>query len=78
MLSSLRNRSVAFVAAFASFLTARAFAGESHYNHYAVGERAGGMGGAFTALADEATGAYYNPEASWTRLGVDRQRWASP
>ena len=61
MLSSLRNRSVAFVAAFASFLTARAFAGESHYNHYAVGERAGGMGGAFTALADEATGAYYNP-----------------
>ena len=26
-----------------------------------VGERGAGMGGAFTALADEATGAFYNP-----------------
>ena len=34
---------------------------DTHYQDAIVGERAGGMGGAFTALADEATGPYYNP-----------------
>ncbi|MCA9668111.1 MAG: hypothetical protein KC503_21080 [Myxococcales bacterium] len=34
---------------------------ETHYQDAVVGERAAGMGGAFTSLADEATGAYYNP-----------------
>ena len=33
----------------------------SHYQDMVVGERAAGMGGAFTALASEATGAHYNP-----------------
>ena len=34
---------------------------DSHYQDVVVGERAAGMGGAFTALANEATGAHYNP-----------------
>jgi long-chain fatty acid transport protein len=34
---------------------------DTHYADTIVGERASGMGGAFTALANEATGAYYNP-----------------
>ncbi len=32
-----------------------------HYNNVLVGERAVGLGGAFTALADDASGLYYNP-----------------
>jgi long-chain fatty acid transport protein len=36
-------------------------ASDTHYQDVIVGERAAGMGGAFTALANEATGAYYNP-----------------
>jgi len=34
---------------------------ETHYQDYLVGERAAGMGGAHTALANEAAGAHYNP-----------------
>lgn|GEM_PF-5186521 len=38
-----------------------AVADESHYQNYIVGERALGLGGAFTAIADDASGSYYNP-----------------
>ena len=34
---------------------------ESNYRPYLVGGRAAGMGGAFTALADDGSGGYYNP-----------------
>ena len=34
---------------------------DTHYRDTPIGERAAAMGGAFTALADEATGAFYNP-----------------
>ncbi|MBA4422991.1 MAG: hypothetical protein C0390_07790 [Syntrophus sp. (in: bacteria)] len=34
---------------------------EFHYNNMIIGERASGMGGAFTALANDASGMYYNP-----------------
>ncbi len=46
-----------------SLLTAQPARGDSdtHYQDYLVGERAAGMGGAYTALANEASGAYYNP-----------------
>ena len=40
---------------------ARAQGIESNYKPYVVGGRAAGMGGAFTALADDGSGAYYNP-----------------
>lgn len=36
-------------------------ADEFHYNNLLIGERASGMGGAYTAISDDATGLYYNP-----------------
>lgn len=40
---------------------ATALSDEFHYNNMIIGERAAGMGGAFTALADDTSGMYYNP-----------------
>ena len=40
---------------------ARAQGIESNFRPYLVGGRAAGMGGAFTALADDGSGGYYNP-----------------
>jgi hypothetical protein len=37
------------------------FADTSHYKDLLVGARAATMGGAYAAIADDATGAYYNP-----------------
>ncbi|MCA9668110.1 MAG: hypothetical protein KC503_21075 [Myxococcales bacterium] len=39
----------------------RAWGQDSHYQSYLVGERAVGLGGAYTAIADDSSGAYYNP-----------------
>jgi long-chain fatty acid transport protein len=36
-------------------------ADEFHYNNMLIGDRAAGMGGAYTAISDDATGLYYNP-----------------
>ncbi|MBI3479443.1 MAG: outer membrane protein transport protein [Nitrosomonadales bacterium] len=36
-------------------------ADEFHYNNLLIGDRASGMGGAYTAISDDATGMYYNP-----------------
>lgn len=36
-------------------------ADQFHYNNLTIGTRAVGMGGAFTAVADDASGVYYNP-----------------
>jgi hypothetical protein len=38
-----------------------AAADDGNYRPYLIGQRAGGMGGAFTALADDPSGPYYNP-----------------
>ena len=38
-----------------------AFADEYHYNNILVGDRAAGMGGAYTAISDDSAGLYYNP-----------------
>ena len=38
-----------------------AFADPYHYSDSLIGERAAGMGGAFTAISDDPSGAYYNP-----------------
>lgn len=40
-----------------------AIADEFHYNNLLIGDRASGMGGAYTAISDDATGMYYNPAA---------------
>ena len=38
-----------------------ALADEYHYNNILVGDRAAGMGGAYTAIADDPSGLFYNP-----------------
>lgn len=38
-----------------------ALADESHYQNFLLGERAAGMGGAYTAIADDPSATYYNP-----------------
>jgi hypothetical protein len=51
-----------------------AHADDNHYQNYLVGERAVGLGGAFTAIADDSSGAYYNPaglaEAPYSSLSL--------
>jgi len=43
------------------FFTARTRADEEHYNNIIIGERAAGLGGAYTAISDDPAGLYYNP-----------------
>lgn len=38
-----------------------AFADGYHYNNILIGDRASGMGGAYTAISDDASGLFYNP-----------------
>ncbi len=45
----------------AVLLPALARADDAHYQNFLVGERAAGMGGAFTAIANDPSGTYYNP-----------------
>jgi len=47
--------------ALALILPAAAWADDSNFRPYIVGSRAAGMGGAFTALADDGSGPWYNP-----------------
>jgi hypothetical protein len=42
-------------------LSGKALADQYHYNNLLIGTRALGMGGAFCALADDASGIHYNP-----------------
>lgn len=44
-----------------SLFPASASADEYHYNNVLIGDRAAGMGGAYTAIADDPSGLYYNP-----------------
>jgi long-subunit fatty acid transport protein len=37
------------------------YADEFHYNNILIGDRASGMGGAYTAISDDASGLFYNP-----------------
>jgi len=45
----------------ACFYCGRAFADDTHYQDYVIGGRALGLGGAFTALANDPAGVYFNP-----------------
>lgn len=42
-----------------------------HYNNLLVGDRAIGLGGAFTAISDDASGVYYNPAGLGFALNND-------
>ena len=50
----------AVVMVFLSFAATSA-ADEFHYNNILIGDRASGMGGAYTAVSDDPGGMYYNP-----------------
>lgn len=42
-------------------LISEATADQYHYNNIVIGDRAAGMGGAYTAIADDPSGLFYNP-----------------
>jgi len=44
-----------------TMLHGSALADDLHYNNILIGDRASGLGGAYTAISDDATGMYYNP-----------------
>jgi long-chain fatty acid transport protein len=54
-------KSVFFLLAFLLFFGTTTFADEYHYNNILIGDRASGMGGAYTAISDDASGMFYNP-----------------
>ncbi len=56
---SLPNKTYALLGL--SLLAQQAQADIYHYNDILVGDRAASMGGAYTAIADDASGSYYNP-----------------
>ncbi|MEM6732271.1 MAG: UPF0164 family protein [Myxococcota bacterium] len=47
--------------AFASLFSISAHADDTHYQDFVVGGRAVGLGGAFTAIANDPSGVFYNP-----------------
>ena len=59
----MRSRPALLLVAFAALAArpSRPRCDESNFRPYLVGSRAAGMGGAFTALADDGSGPYYNP-----------------
>ena len=44
-----------------SIMTTNSVVAGTHYRDTLIGERASGMGGAYTAISDDPSGAYYNP-----------------
>lgn len=46
---------------FCSLFALPAVADEYHYNNILIGDRAAGMGGAYTAISDDPSGLFYNP-----------------
>jgi long-subunit fatty acid transport protein len=59
LLKRLRPFLLSFV--IMSMLGGAAAADEFHYNNFLIGDRASGMGGAYTAISDDPSGLYYNP-----------------
>lgn len=55
------SRRIIISTAFLLCLNTIALADEFHYNNILIGDRASGMGGAYTAISDDASGMYYNP-----------------
>lgn len=47
--------------AIAMCVAIQGWADEFHYNSILIGDRASGMGGAYTAVSDDASGMFYNP-----------------
>ncbi len=56
-----RTPAFIFIAIIALLFVRTASADNFHYTNLLIGDRATGMGGAYTAVSDDATGLYYNP-----------------
>lgn len=54
-----------------SALGNNASADEYHYNNVLIGDRATGLGGAYTAIADDSSGLFYNPAGIVYGIGSD-------
>jgi hypothetical protein len=65
------NRSTRTALAILSLSGASAYADQFHYHNLVVGERAMGLGGAFTAVADDASAIVYNPAGLGFALSND-------
>jgi len=48
-----------------------AFADDYHYRNFVVGDRASGMGGAYTAVSDDVSGLFYNPAGIMYSTGTN-------
>jgi len=60
--TKVSSRIILILCAAAGFLfSLQAFADEYHYNNILIGDRAAGMGGAYTAISDDPSGLFYNP-----------------
>lgn len=56
---SIKLKSISIV--FLLCISTLALADDFHYNNLLIGDRASGMGGAYTAISDDASGLFYNP-----------------
>lgn len=61
MRSNARFSAAALALIITALWAASAFADAYHYRNILVGERASGMGGAYTGVSDDPSGMYYNP-----------------
>ncbi len=57
------------IAGMMAFPLGTAMADDYHYTNLLIGDRASGMGGAYTAVSDDATGLYYNPAGTAYTVG---------
>ena len=56
----INNKSV-ILASLILVIQTTASADDQHYNNILIGDRAAGLGGAYTAISDDASGMFYNP-----------------
>lgn len=59
--SQARQYTIATAALLTLMTCTIAYADDTHYNNILIGERASGLGGAYTAISDDTSGLYYNP-----------------
>lgn len=57
----MNTRFISILLVIAVFSAYPVFADEYHYNNILIGDRASGMGGAYTGVSDDPSGLYYNP-----------------
>ena len=61
LMNTKKQFSLAVALVFILAFSTAAWADSYHYKNLIVGDRASGMGGAYTAISDDPSGLYYNP-----------------